>query len=286
MKNLDENCVDILKISERPSKELFIYECGYEKCKPHKPYEFEHIDYYLIHYVLDGEGIFVFNNKSYTLKKGDGFLIPPNKDNTYYPSSKNPWTYRWIGFNGTESKSLLKLSGLNSNNPIFNYSKDNFVDTCFENLFHSCRKGNLFSSIGYLYLLLGKLIDNNNIKYNAPLNPSENYLSKVIDFIHNSYNHCISIKEMASLVNLSRSQLFKIFKNNLNLSPQQYLINYRLNKACEFLRKSSYSISEICYLVGFNSPSYFSKIFTKYKNKSPLEYRNLFIKKFDSDINL
>ena len=61
-------------------------------------------------------------------------------------------------------------------------------------------------------------------------------------------------------------------------TPQQYLIEYKLKKACDLLRKSSYSVSEISSLSGFSSQSYFSKIFKKNINMTPLEYRDLFIK--------
>ena len=61
-------------------------------------------------------------------------------------------------------------------------------------------------------------------------------------------------------------------------TPQQYIIEFRIKKACSLLRKSSYSISRISDLVGFSSQAYFSKVFKKTLNITPFEYRKTFIK--------
>lgn len=275
-----EHIIDIFTTEKRPSKELFIYECGYEQCKPRDPYQYEQIDYYLIHYIISGEGLFFMNNEVYKLKKGDGFLIRPNTDNNYYPIADNPWTYRWIGINGTEVSRLLDLCGFDDSTFTFNYSENNFMDTCFKNILDSCNKGQDFDSLGNLYLFFNKLICKNDKKTTDAVTVAGNYITLFVDYIHNNYSNDISISEIADHLNINRSHLFKLFRHNMNMSPQNYLINYRLNKACELLRKSSYSISEISYLIGFNSPSYFSKIFSKYKKKSPIDYRKMFIKHF------
>lgn len=272
--------IDVFTTDNQPSKELFIYECGYEQCKPRDPYQYEQIDYYLIHYILSGEGLFFINGEVHKLKKGDGFLIPPNTDNNYYPIVDNPWCYRWIGINGNEASKFLNLCGFSNSNFIFNYTEDNFVETCFKNILESCHSDEYFKALGNLYLFLNKLItkNNNNNISTVPSTASERYVSLFVDYVHNNYDKDISISHISNHLNINRSHLFKLFKNHMNISPQQYLINYKLNKACDLLRKSSYSISEISYLTGFNSPSYFSRIFSKHINKSPMDYRNMFIK--------
>ncbi|MDQ0150225.1 AraC family transcriptional regulator [Eubacterium multiforme] len=270
-----DNFFGIFKTNNILSKELFIYECGYENCEANKPFEYAPIDYYLIHYIVEGEGTAIINGVKYVLKKGDGFLIPPKATNKYFPCKKNPWKYKWIGFNGTECKRLLNLCGFSKDNYSFRYTKDNCINNYFDNIFDCSNNGDLFSSIGYLYLFLGTLIrehDNNKSDYNVS---NENtYVTKALDFIHKNYTEDISISDIASEININRSHLFKLFKLNMTISPQQYLINYRLNKACNLLKENISSINEIAYLTGFNSPSYFSRIFTKYKGISPASYRS------------
>jgi transcriptional regulator GlxA family with amidase domain len=60
----------------------------------------------------------------------------------------------------------------------------------------------------------------------------------------------------------------------MNITVSQYLINFRIKKACEFLSSTGYSITSISYLTGFNNPYNFSKRFSAHKNMSPKEYRH------------
>ena len=84
--------------------------------------------------------------------------------------------------------------------------------------------------------------------------------------------------DVSDYLNIDRSHFFKIFKKDMMISPQDFIINYKIKQSCDLLRKSSYSISEISSLVGFSSPSYFSRIFKKNMNMTPIEYKNLFVK--------
>ncbi len=64
------------------------------------------------------------------------------------------------------------------------------------------------------------------------------------------------------------------FRKNLNQSPIEYLISYRLNEAKKLLRSSELPITEICYECGFSDSSYFGKAFRKAYGLSPREYRS------------
>ncbi|MGX4668112.1 helix-turn-helix domain-containing protein [Cerasibacillus sp. JNUCC 74] len=93
--------------------------------------------------------------------------------------------------------------------------------------------------------------------------------------MENQYDdQLFSVKELARKVQIERSYLYRLFKKYLNINPKQYILQYRINKSTELLQKSSYSIEEIAYLVGFNSPSHFSRQFSNCKSLSPSKYRS------------
>lgn len=270
--------IGIFSTDLKPSNELYIFECGYEYCEPREPYQYEQIDYYLIHYILKGEGLFFIDGKCHHLKAGDGFFIPPNTDNNYYPLEHDPWVYRWIGINGIKAKELLSLCGFKNNNYIYNYTKDDKLDNCFRNIYESCSENKLYKALGYLYQTLSILMCesyNDNLKQ---ISTSESYVQKAIDYINYNYTKKISVFDVSSYLNIDRSYFYKIFKSSMMITPQQYIIEYKIQKSCDLLRKSSYSIIEISNLIGFSSQSYFTKIFRKTLNMTPTEYRNLFIK--------
>lgn len=270
--------IGIFSTELKPSNELYIFECGFEHCAPREPYQYEQIDYYLIHYILEGEGLFFINGECHHLKAGDGFMIPPNTDNNYYPLTDNPWVYRWIGINGIKAKEMLSLCGFTDANYIFHYDKDDKLDTYFKKIYECCCENYLYKALGYLYQTLSLLIvdsTHTNLQ-NAP--QYQEYITKSIDYIKRNYEKNITVSDVSSYLNINRSYFYKIFKESMMITPQEYIIEYKINKACELLRKSSYSINEISDLIGFSSQSYFSKIFRKNLNMTPIEYRKMFIK--------
>ena len=118
----------------------------------------------------------------------------------------------------------------------------------------------------------------NATTYEVNSSISKIYIEKSIAFIKENYKKNISVSDVSDYLNIDRSHFFKIFKKDMMISPQDFIINYKIKQSCDLLRKSSYSISEISSLVGFSSPSYFSRIFKKNMNMTPIEYKNLFVK--------
>lgn len=71
---------------------------GYEACEPEHFYGPCARDYYVIHYVVSGMGVFKTGDKSYSLTAGEMFLFSPRETIFYQADKEKPWTYIWIGF--------------------------------------------------------------------------------------------------------------------------------------------------------------------------------------------
>jgi len=95
-------------------------------------------------------------------------------------------------------------------------------------------------------------------------------LNKVIE--QNISNEDISITQIAGELSMSRSSFQRKIKGILNLTPNEYINLVRLKKAARLLIEEDYRINEICFLVGFSSPSYFTKCFQKQFNILPKEW--------------
>ena len=79
---------------------LTVYFCGKEECQPGHYFGPAVRPHYLIHVILQGKGIFQRNGVTYTLKRGDAFLIPPMESTYYQADQEDPWSYAWVGFDG------------------------------------------------------------------------------------------------------------------------------------------------------------------------------------------
>ena len=84
--------------------------------------------------------------------------------------------------------------------------------------------------------------------------------------------HDLTVDDIAKEMCMSRSVLFKRVKEITEMTPNNYIKAIRLRKAAELLVQDEYKINEICYLVGFNNHSYFTKCFVDYFGLLPKEY--------------
>ena len=80
------------------------------------------------------------------------------------------------------------------------------------------------------------------------------------------------VDQLAEILNMSRSSLHRKIKGIAHLTPNDYIRLVRLKKAVELLENGSYRVNEICYIVGFSSPSYFSKCFQKQFGVLPKDF--------------
>lgn len=93
------------------------------------------------------------------------------------------------------------------------------------------------------------------------------------DVIQNHLFSDFSMNELAKLAGLSLSTFKRSFQNIYNDTPANYLRTKKIERAIEFLSQSDYSVSEICFQIGFNDVSHFTKTFKKHTKLSPLSFR-------------
>lgn len=103
----------------------------------------------------------------------------------------------------------------------------------------------------------------------------EEFIKKLNEVIQINYsNPEFSMDDMADNLNMSRSNFYRKIKGVLDLSPNEFLRLERLKKAAQLLKEGENRVNEICYMVGFNSPSYFAKCFQKQFGVLPKDFVN------------
>ena len=96
-------------------------------------------------------------------------------------------------------------------------------------------------------------------------NPTDNeFLVKMNKLIEDNFSNSeLNVNFLADKLNISRSGLFAKIKTLADVTPNEMIQIVRLKKAAQLLKEGQHQISEICYMVGFSNPSYFSKCFQK-----------------------
>jgi AraC-like DNA-binding protein len=101
----------------------------------------------------------------------------------------------------------------------------------------------------------------------------EGRIGKVFQYLHRHSADTVSLSEMAELINLSASAFCKFFKRTTGKTFSDYLSEIRIGHACHLLIETDDTISEIAYRSGFESLTYFNRVFLRKKGVRPREFR-------------
>jgi len=253
---------------------LAILESGYKKCLPSHSYGPAVRDYYVLHFVSAGKGVLVKGTRKigthrYTVKPGQGFLICPNETTVYTADAEEPWHYYWVGFTGTKAAELIKNCRADGDNPVFDFELDGALHEYIHKFVLAPAASPAVNHIklGWLYLILSELI----IKKAPQKIP--NIVKYATEYIEKNYTADISVRQIAERCFIDRSHFFRVFKAALGVAPHEYIIDLRLNKSCDYLRSSNYSVTYISQITGFSDSSQYCKMFKKKFGESPAAWR-------------
>ncbi|WP_241348791.1 helix-turn-helix domain-containing protein [Belliella filtrata] len=113
-----------------------------------------------------------------------------------------------------------------------------------------------------------------DVDESLPLSPNEKLVREAFAKIRASFsNPDFKLESLAEEMKVSKIKLYRIFKEIIDKSPSDIIIQLRMEKAEKLLQQSQMNISEISYSCGFNDPKHFSKLFKKYHGVSPKRYQ-------------
>lgn len=258
--------------------DFFPIQFGREECNPLHSFGPATRKHYLFHYIVSGKGTFYISgqDKAYQLSAGQGFLICPDLICSYEADKDDPWTYMWVEFDGLKSEYFLKLAGLNNHQPIFSQTTSSTESPVFQELSLLIANHNKHSVfiISHLYLFMNALIESSKTQHPVAHNDiTELYIREAVNFIERRYQDAITVDDMAHHCNLNKQYFSRLFKKELNISPQQFLIQYRLSKSCELLRNTTMTLHDIAREVGYSNQFNYSIAFKRQYQQSPTMWR-------------
>lgn len=228
---------------------------GSETCKRSHAFGPATRFYWLFHFVVSGKGIFRIGDKEYALTGGMMFVIPPFVETYYEADAEDPWEYIWVGFTGEPPLALNDTYTLPEALRIFHH-----MQAC-----HNLGEGRTEFLLAKLWELFSLLLE----KGKGRSDPLEAALS----LIHAEYMTPLTVQQIAQRVHLERTYFSNLFRQRLGLSPKQYLLNYRMDRAAVLLQKG-YSVTVAAVSVGYHDVFTFSKMFKRHFGAAPSRYRN------------
>lgn len=264
-----------LEFANERKGSLFLNNCGCSQTEPLHSFGPASKPHFLIHYVLSGKGYFRFRDKEYHLEAGYGFLIEPDELAFYQADEKDPWSYLWVGFGGSQAQEYLLNMGLSGRHPIFSCDKSSDLYDLVKDMMEHNTFGmsNDLRRNGLLGVFLSVISESASVITSDEENKGNQYVQKAVTFIQNNYCNPIKVTDVADYVCINRSYLYTLFQNYLGMSPQQFLTTFRITKARELLESTDYPIESIALTCGYSDAQVFTKAFHLMRGETPTSYR-------------
>jgi len=234
--------------------------CGIHACKPGEVYPTHRIERHVLHFVTQGQGIYVADGKRYAVGPGDLFVSHPGYVTSYLADRQEPFTYIWVSFHCKECFARLLVRDVFSApwaRPMF--SK---IIGCHET---AVPEWAVCTQLYEFFLQLAA-------KQAAPHVSHADYVSRAVDYMQSNYSAPIGIAELAADLGLSRSYFCRLFKAQTGLSPKEYLVSCRLEQAAILLTEHGLSQKEAAQQVGYNDVVTFSRMFRQKYGIPPGEF--------------
>lgn len=265
----------VLQLLEPKFKEFHLCFCGFAQCEPLHSYGPASRPNYIVHYIMDGKGIYQVGEKKYKLSKGQGFLIEPEELTFYQADQEEPWSYLWVGVGGTGARKFIQDIGLNSQQRIFRCADGEKLNEIVMDMMKHTRStvSDLYYLQGKLYELFSVLAADVVIEELMEENKENRYIQEAVTYIRNHYAAGLTVEELAGYLGVNRSYFYTLFKNKLQLSPKEFLTKFRISRAREQLILTEESVENIAVACGYHSTLVFTKNFKQETGMTPTEFR-------------
>lgn len=229
------------------------------------------------HLVLITKGKGVFESKetgAIKINDGDLFLLFPGVWHRYKPKHKTGWTERWVGFSGDIANQFLSNGFFTPADPVISKCNTSRVLNHFNRLFK------LFDEEPYGFQRLASgicielMAEIHNIKFGGNnIKNLDSMVNRAKEMMYTQIDKSIDLEQIASQLGVSYSKFRLDFRKQTGVSPLQYHLLLKIEKAKELLLNPAKSQKEIAYELGFESDYYFNRLFKKKTGLAPGQFR-------------
>ena len=233
---------------------------------------------YQLLFVAGGEGRFVSGScRDTEIGEGQMFMLFPGEWHSYRPNPQTGWDEYWIGFKGENIDNRMAHGFFSPQRPVFNVGLHEEIVS----LYKTAIKTAIDQHTGFQQMLAGIVNHLLGCAYSYDKRSSfeERWAVKQINkaklMITRDLSSRFSPEDIASELHMSYSWFRRVFKQYTGFSPNQYILEIKIQKSKEMLTNSGLSSREIAYQLGFENPDYFCTLFRKRAGVSPIQYREL-----------
>ena len=233
-------------------------------------------EYQLI-YLVEGNGVFESRvSGTLQLEAGSVIVIYPETWHRYKPSGNKLWHTYWVGFGGKLADEFIQKLEMSREKPVKVIGYQKKIVQVYLDVLETSQ----LEYTGYQQVLLGdiiKLIGTVHAVHRKTeiRQKDADRIVQEAKVILMQKNLSITMEEVAGELNMGYSSFRKLFRDYTGMSPGQYQMQHKINKAVSLLNEGKLTIKEIASELQFETPQYFARIFKKKIGKTPREYQQM-----------
>jgi len=235
------------------------------------PHTHNHMELF---YIVGGKGQFLIEDQLYPVNVSNLVIINPNVTHTEVSLNAQPLEYIVLGVEGIE----LVAGGTSNGCSILDHFESMEVSSCLRNILREMELKNTgYEDIcqAYMEILLIRLMRNIDLTVSADpqMGTGNRQCAAVKRYIDIHFKEALTLEQLADEAHMNKYYLSHAFKKEYGVSPIYYMTSCRIEESKYLLAETDLSLSQIAQLLGFSSLSYFSQVFRRTQEKSPMEYR-------------
>ena len=235
---------------------------------------------YLLKLSMNGCGILEYDGQRYRVPAGSFFWIDCNKPQRYYTDDREEsWHVVWLHFNGVNAKNYYDaFLSINGGSPVSSLPLNSNAYSLFQELLSEAasdedqlRKD--FEIAGLITRLLTECVKATMTTKDSPSIPQ--IIHAIMLYLQENYTERHTLESLGAKFSINPFYLQKQFKKYVGLSPTEYCIYLRINRAKVLMRSTYATIGEISREVGIENLGYFTRLFKQHEGMTPQAYREL-----------
>lgn len=226
----------------------------------------------VIQHTISGSGRLQYDAADYRIGPGETMLVTVPHRHRYWVEPGESWTFFWIAMTGQEA---IRLHGaiLAATGPVFRLREETIGGLARISLdLAAASQPGEASSLAYAATM--QLHDDLLVAHeSSPSTASRANIERTRTHIHRNLERPLDIDTLARVAGMSRAHFTRVFAQIEGLPPSEYVMRERLRRATRLLLNAELSIKEIAGACGFEDPNYFAKVFRRFFDVSPTDFR-------------